>query len=324
MERWDTTNLSPGTRRVGPGQMPVILLVGPTGTGKSEVALALAKRISAEIISADSRQVYQHLCVGTAKPVGVWQGGHYRVEGVVHHLVDHVAPTEAYTAGRFVREAGKIIEDLAKRNVPAIIVGGTGLYIRSLVRGLAPLPEANAGVRDRLAQRARLDGRSSLHSQLVRIDPVSARSIPPNNIQRVIRALEVYELTGKTLSEIQRKDTRPSPWAYKWFGIKMDPDSYGERLKTRCQSMEGGIVEETRALLSQGVSPSAPGFQSLGYTEAIRLLTGEITKESFSRELFKQTRLYAKRQMTWFRSEPTLRWMNQGPASSLVDQILSS
>ena len=314
----------PGTAPVvRPGGWPVIVVLGPTGVGKSEVALALAKRISAEIISADSRQVYQHLCVGTAKPVGVWQGGEYRVEGVVHHLVDHVAPTEAYTAGRFVRETGKIIADLAKRIVPAVIAGGTGLYIRSLVRGLAPLPEANGGVRDRLAQRARLEGRASLHAELARIDPDSARSIPPNNIQRVIRALEVHELTGKTLSEIQRKDTRPSPWAYKWFGIKMDPDSYGERLKTRCLSMEGGIVEETRALLSQGVSPSAPGFQSLGYTEAIRLLNGEITKESFSQDLFKQTRLYAKRQMTWFRSEPTLRWLDPGPTTSLVDQILS-
>lgn len=304
--------------------LPVIIIAGPTGTGKSEVALALAKRISAEIISADSRQVYQHLSVGTAKPVGTWRGEKYRVEGVVHHLVDHVAPAEAYTAGRFVREAGKIIQDLSGRGVPVVIVGGTGLYLRSLVRGLAPLPEANVGVRDRLAQQAQQEGRASLHGQLARIDPVSARSIPPNNIQRVIRALEVYELTGKTLSEIQRKETCPSPWTYKWFGIKMDPDRYIERLRTRCRSMEGGIVDETRALLAQGVSPSAPGFQSLGYAQAIRLLSGKMTIEDFSQELFKQTRLYAKRQMTWFRSEPSLRWLDPGPTHHMVEKILSS
>ncbi len=307
-----------------PGVKPVIVIAGPTGTGKSDVALALAKRISAEIISADSRQVYKHLCVGTAKPAGVWRKSHYMVDGVVHHLVDHVEPTEPYTAGRFVREAGEILEELSHRGVPAIIVGGTGLYIRSLVRGLAPLPEANIELRERLAQRVRLEGRLALHAELERVDPDSARSIPPNNIQRVIRALEVHELTGKALSEIQRTQTHPSPWIYKWFGIKMDPETYKERLQKRCLAMEGGIVAETKALLDRGVSPLSPGFQSLGYQEAIQLINRKKSKESFSQELFKQTRLYSKRQMTWFRSEPNLCWLDPGSTSHLVEQIISS
>lgn len=308
----------------GPAGLPVIVIAGSTGTGKSDLALALAKRLSAEIISADSRQVYQQLRVGTAKPAGVWEGGRYRVEGVVHHLVDHVPPTKVYTAGRFVREAGEIIEDLARRRSPAVLAGGTGLYIRSLVRGLAPLPEANRAFRDRLAQRARLEGRSALHTELARLDPASALVIPPNNIHRVIRALEVLEVTGKPLSEIQRDETKPSPWPFLWFGIQMPVETYRERLRLRCLSMEEGILEETKSLLEQGVDPGAPGFQSLGYREAVQALNGKITRELFGSELFKHTRLYAKRQATWFRSEPAIQWMEHAPTSTLVDQVLST
>ncbi|MBK8574822.1 MAG: tRNA (adenosine(37)-N6)-dimethylallyltransferase MiaA [Elusimicrobia bacterium] len=301
----------------------MIVLVGPTGSGKTDVALAVAKKISAEVISADSRQVYRDLNAGTAKPTGNWsprpQGPRYVVQGVVHHLLDHVSPTDAYTAGRFNREAMAVLEDLSRRRVPAVVVGGTGLYVRSLVRGLAPLPEGDLGLRKKFAERADREGREALHQDLVRVDPLAAQAIPPNNIQRVIRALEVHSLTGRPLSELQKEGTLPAPLDFIWFGLRWDPSLYQNRIKQRCQNMVGGILMETNVLLAKGVPATAPAFQSLGYREAILHCAGRLTREEFENEFLKQTRFYAKRQLTWFRGEPAIQWIDILPPFSLPE-----
>jgi tRNA dimethylallyltransferase len=290
-----------------------LILAGPTGSGKTDLALVLARRHSAEIISADSRQVYQGLRAGTAKPEGAWvptpQGQRYAVQGVLHHLLDHVPPTDPYTAGDFVRESSAVLEDLQERGVPAIIVGGTGMYLRSLVRGLAPLPTGDLRLRAELAARAEREGRAALHGELSRVDPAAALNIPANNLQRVVRALEVYRLTGRRLSDLQREGTRAAPWDFVWCGLRWDSAAALGRLEQRCRSMAEGILTETKDLLARGVPPEAPAFQSLGYREALAHQAARISREEFDREFFKQTRLYAKRQWTWFRGEKELRWL---------------
>jgi tRNA dimethylallyltransferase len=313
-----------------PGGLPVIVIVGPTGVGKTDVALEVAKQLKGEALSADSRQVYRNLRVGTAKPMGKWsatkEGPRYIVKAVVHHLLDHVNPNETYTAGRFTREAKAVLNELSKRDVPAILVGGTGMYIRSLVRGLALLPEGDAILRKELAGQAEREGRTALHQELKKVDPVAAQAIPPNNIQRVIRALEVYKITGRPLSSLQKEGTHPAPWEFVWFGLQWDPGHYQERLAQRCRSMGEGIIAETKALLGMGVPPTAPAFQSLGYREALAFVTGKSSREAFEQDFYKQTALYAKRQFTWFRGEPSIRWLAVQPSSShkgLANQILS-
>ena len=297
-----------------PGGWPVVIVAGPTGVGKTEVALALARTLSAEVISADSRQIYRDLCVGTAKPRGAWVktagGPRYLVDGVVHHLIDHVSPEETYTAGRFVKEARAVLEDLTRRGVPAVLAGGTGLYLRSLVRGLAALPEADPAIRKKLSERAEQEGRGALHAELSRVDPGSARAIPPNNLQRVIRAMEVYLITGTPLSRLQKEGTHPAPWDFVWFGLRPDLKGYQERLDQRCKSMEQGILAETKALLERGLPPASPAFQSLGYREAVAHIAGRSTLDAFRRALAAQTRPYAKRQLTWLRGEPGLSWLD--------------
>lgn len=314
-----------------PGGRPILVIVGPTGVGKTDVAVEVARQIAGEVISADSRQVYQGLSVGTAKPVGDWAetaaGRRYLVKGVVHHLLDHVAPTETYTAGRFTREAKAVLEELSRRNVPAILVGGTGMYVRGLIRGLAALPERDPQLRKELTDRALREGRLALHKELSQVDPSAALAIPPNNIQRVIRALEVHKITGRPLSELQREGTHPAPWDFAWYGLRWDPALYSERLKQRCQSMVDGILAETHDLLAKGVPPTAPAFQSLGYREAIAYASGQISREEYHQEFEKQTHLYAKRQLTWFRGEPSVRWVSSGPGITpllLAKQILPS
>lgn len=313
-----------------PGGWPVIVIGGPTGVGKTEVALEVARRLSGEILSADSRQIYQGMNVGTAKPKGKWsptaEGPRYIVQGVVHHLLDHVAPTETYTAGRFTQEATAALVDLSRRNVPAILVGGTGMYLRSLIRGLARLPEADLALRKELSERAEREGRAVLHMELSAVDPTAALAIPSNNIQRVIRALEVHRITGRALSVLQKEGTYPAPWDFTWYGIRWDPDTYSTHLKYRCQSMAEGLMAETKSLLAKGVSPSAPAFQSLGYREAIALETGKMTRDEFDHEFNKQTHLYAKRQLTWFRGESAIRWLDVTKgmtAQGLAEKFLS-
>lgn len=290
------------------------IIVGATGTGKTALALELARRNKAEVISADSRQIYRKLSVGTAKPTGRWVkdlnhplGRYYAVEGIPHHLVDFLEPTEIYSAGRFAQEA----ETLLNLPGPWIVAGGTGLYLRALVDGLAPLPPRDPALRKTLLERAQKDGRPSLHAELARVDPSAAQAIPPNNIARLVRALEVYLLTGQPLSQWQREKTNPSPRSFAWIGLRWPKDVLEKHLQERCRRMiREGFLEETKSLLETGLPSDAPALQSLGYRSAVEHLQGRLSREEWEEQFLRETRLYAKRQMTWFRANPRIRWLD--------------
>jgi tRNA dimethylallyltransferase len=291
--------------------IPIPIIVGATGTGKTLVALALSRFLGGEVISADSRQVYRHLSVGTGRPRGVWKNNSYLVDGVSHHLMDILEPTEIYNAGLFSRQGRLLIGEILKKSRVPLVVGGTGLYIRALVDGLTPLPERDDVLRRALTLRAEKEGREALHRELGEVDPVAAATIAPNNLSRVLRALEVYRLTGKPLSLWHRENQQSSPYSFRWFGLRWPKEELETHLAKRCRAMvRGGLVEETKALLAQGVSRAAPAFQSLGYGFALDYLQGRLTRDELEERFFRQTRLYVKRQNTWFRAEKRIQWID--------------
>jgi len=299
--------------------LPILAIVGPTASGKTTLALELAARQGAEIISADSRQVYRELSVGTAKPAGVWEkegnaAPTYRVSGIPYHLVDIVDPQETFSAARFVEEALAKIHALDERGVPCLLAGGTGFYLKALVEGLAPLPPADASLRRRLQEAAERQGRGALHARLVAVDPRAAAKIPVNNIARVIRALEVFELSGRPLSEWHESHQaapRPplAPGRVRFLGIDPGLDALKERIEKRCRRMiEEGMIEETRALLDRGLGEHSPALSALGYPQVAAFLRGEISKDDLLRRLIQDTGRYAKRQRTWFRHQLPVEW----------------
>jgi tRNA dimethylallyltransferase len=294
------------------------ILVGPTGSGKTALALELARlgRVT-DVVSADSRQIYRGMSAATAKPPGAWKedsrhplGRYYAVEGVPHHLTDFLDPRETYSAGAFARDAEKILTALLRAGRRPLVAGGTGLYLRALVDGLAELPPRDPALREDLARRAEAEGRAALHEELRRADPETAAAVPPNNIARVIRALEVFRLTGKPLSWWQKEKTEPSRLDFSWRGLRLPRERLEALLAERCRSMRPGLLEETARLLKSGVPADAPGFQALGYRQAAERLAGRISDEKLAEEFFRQTRLYAKRQMTWFRANPRILWLD--------------
>ncbi len=285
--------------------------MGPTASGKTELALRWAKAHGGEIVSADSRQVYKHLSVGTAKPQGQWTPELYRVSNIPYHLVDIIEPDQTFTAADFVRRAGEKIAEIRVRGATPILVGGTGLYLKAFSEGLAPLPPRDEAVRAELLEFAEKQGRPALHAQLQKVDPVAAEHIPANNIQRVLRALEVYRLTKKPLSqwhsEHQAQASQQSPLTF--YGIDLPLKELHQRIEVRCAAMlENGMIEETQALMKQGVPPEAPGLTGLGYPRVIAYLKKELTRENLLKLLIQDTRQYAKRQRTWFRHQAEVQW----------------
>lgn len=305
----------------------VPFLVGPTGSGKTEVGLALARLWGAEVVSADARQGYREFTIGTAKPRGAWTSlaGHpfekvFQVAGVTHHLVDVRDPQDVWDAGAYARDAGDVIEALHRAGRRVVVVGGTGLYLKALVDGLAPLPPGNPVLRQEFIARAQREGRRALWEELSRVDPLSASRIPPNNLQRVSRALEVWTLTQKPLSALTAVPAKKLSADCRWFGLRWPTALLQDRLLHRAQAMvEEGLVEEARALAEGGVPLTAPAWQSLGYVAALACARGEIAKEVLVGRLYGDTRRYAKRQMTWFRGNPRIRWIDLDNSTSSDD-----
>ncbi|MBI4966424.1 MAG: tRNA (adenosine(37)-N6)-dimethylallyltransferase MiaA [Desulfomonile tiedjei] len=284
--------------------MPKIVVVaGPTASGKTAVGIRLAERFSGEIVSADSVQVYRYLDIGSAKPTAEER------ERIAHHMIDIRDPDEEFSAGDYVREARATIGKILQKGRVPFVVGGTGLYIRSLLGGMADLPPAQPALRSRMLE-AEADSKGTLFARLEQVDPATARSTPPDNIPRIIRALEVFEVTGKTMSQVQEEHGfRDRPYGHIFICLSLEKSLLYERIDKRVDSMiEGGLLEEVVSLYERGYSPNLNSMQSLGYRHIGMILSGQIETQEAIRLMKRDTRHYAKRQLTWFRSEPGVLW----------------
>jgi len=281
-----------------------VAIVGPTATGKSSLALELAKYFKGEIISADSRQVYRGLDIGTAKP---------SVEDrrlVPHHLVDILHPDQEYSAGLFRRHADAVIQELHKRRTPTFVVGGTGLYLKALTRGLFQVPAGSPELRMALYKRAEKNGSESLHQELQRADPEAASRIYPRDKFRIIRALEVYNLTQKPISQLQKEHGfLETPYEVMKVGLHCERGELYRRIEIRVEKMmEMGWVDEVRSLLNRGYAPNLKSLQSLGYKNILSYIMGDVKFDEAVRLIKRDTRRYAKRQITWFKADPEIKW----------------
>lgn len=280
------------------------VILGPTAGGKSEIALLLAERIGAEIVGADSRQIYRGLEVGTAAPSAADR------TRAPHHMAAFLTPAETYSAGRYAREARAAVAEVEARGATALIVGGSGLYLRALLEGLFAGPERDDAVRAELASRLEAEGLEALRAELQRVDPEALRAIFPGDSVRVIRALEVYRLTGKPISAL-RRERRNEPTPARRYGIRWTRGALAGRIEERIrQQLRDGFLDEARALLEADLPPAAPGPQTLGYRELLRHLRGEGTLEEAVQTIALRTRQLAKRQETWFRRTEGVRWFD--------------
>ena len=287
--------------------MKMLCIVGPTATGKTRLSVALAQRLGAEIVSCDSMQLYRGMDVGTAKPTAQETGG------VPHHMISCVDPREEFSVSRYVELADRCVQDSFARGKPVIVVGGTGLYVDSLVAGREFAPFPQTGRRGELAARAEKEGIEPLMEQLRAVDPEAAESIHPSNQKRVIRALEVYLETGKTITQHNR-ETRSRPPKYRpvWIGLDyVNRSALYARIDARVDEMFAqGLVDEVRRLLDGGVPERATSMQAIGYKELTAFLRGEGTEDAAREQIKLASRRYAKRQRTWFRRNPDVRWID--------------
>jgi tRNA dimethylallyltransferase len=287
---------------------PVLAILGPTASGKSALGIALAERYGGEIINCDSTAVYRGFDIGTDK---VPQGAR---RDIPHHLIDIVDPTDGYTAAQFARDAADAIRDIHRRNRLPVLVGGTGFYYRALTRGLFPGPGADGSMRARLGRIADRRGPERLHRMLRRIDPASADRIMPRDRKRLVRALEVYFLTGRPLTDHFESTESPiADCTVIACALRLPPALTAERVARRVdEQFSRGIVEEVQRLLSAGVPPAARPFGGLVYRQVMEMLRG-VRGEAETRALIvRENRRYARRQLIWFRKEPNLMWFD-GP-----------
>jgi tRNA dimethylallyltransferase len=286
---------------------PAILLMGPTASGKTELAMDLARALPAEIVSVDSALVYRQMDIGTAKP-----SAELRAE-VPHHLIDLLDPAEAYSAGRFRRDALAAMEAIRDRGRVPILVGGTMLYFRALQRGLAELPEADSVIRAELDEAAARRGWPALHQDLARVDPAAAARIQPGDSQRIQRALEVWRLTGVPLSSLQA-DGLEIPEGWRFLKLGLAPASRPElhaRIEHRFRAMmAAGLLAEVERLFARGdLHPGLPAIRAVGYRQLWAFLAGECSLEAAEERAIVATRQLAKRQWTWLRAEPGLQYL---------------
>ena len=286
---------------------PILVIVGPTAVGKSDLALRAAERLGGEIVSVDSMQVYRGLDAGTSKPDPETR------RRVPHHGIDLADPGRDFSLGDFVRQAEIAVEDIRGRGRTAILVGGTGLYLRGLLKGLAPAPRRNPDLRRRLDATAGRRGVPFLHAMLRRVDPPAAGRLGGNDRQRIVRALEVFFAEKRRLSDlIGAAPFGADRWPAVKIGLTLDRRRLYERIDARVERFfAGGLVEEVRALLAAGVPRTANAFKALGYREALLHVDGALTLSAAIDATQRATRRYAKRQRTWFRKEEGVTWFDQ-------------
>lgn len=284
-------------------EAPLLAIVGPTGSGKSELALAVARRFPAEVVNCDSVQLYRYLDIGTAKLAPAER------QGVPHHLIDVADPDELVTAGDYARRARPLLAEIAGRGHLPIVVGGTGFYLRALLDGLFPGPQRDPALRERLAARETAQP-GWLHRMLARLDPAAAARIHPHDTNKLIRALEVCLLTRRPLSKLWAEG-RDRLHGFRTLKIGLDPPRalLYARLDERCRAMfERGLIEEVRQILARGFPETSKPLEALGYRQALEVLRGRLAPEEAIYLAQRETRRYAKRQWTWFRGDPEIEW----------------
>ena len=287
---------------------PLIVLTGPTAVGKTKLSISLAKAVGGEIISADSMQVYKYMDIGSAKIMPE------EMQGVPHYLVDELTPEDEFHIVRFQQMAKDAMEKIYTRGHIPILVGGTGFYIQAVLRGIDFTEnEENTEYRGKMEQLAKEKGPEVLHDMLRKIDPVSADNIHANNIKRTIRALEYYELTGEPIStHNEREKERTSPYNFSYFVLTDDREKLYARIENRIDEMlSEGLVEEVRSLKKMGCHRGMVSMQGLGYKEILEYLDGECSLEEAVYTLKRDTRHFAKRQLTWFRRENEVTWLDK-------------
>jgi tRNA dimethylallyltransferase len=286
----------------------VLFIIGPTAVGKSKLAIELAKKLNGEIISADSMQVYIGMDIGTAKP------SREELEEIPHHLINLIAPDKPWSVSDFVNNAKSLIDDIAKKGKLPIVVGGTGLYLNALIEGYS-FPEIGRDdeVRKRLEGEAKSYGSLHLYEKLKKIDPDSAANIHYNDAKRIIRALEVHELTGQPMSTFRTKNEENIDFKPVIIGLDMERHELYKKIEARVDDMLAkGLIDEVKSLIKEGYDPKLTSMQAIGYKEVAEHLHGKYTYDELVNILKQNTRNFAKRQMTWFRRFKNVNWFDVG------------
>jgi len=294
----------------------LVVIIGPTAVGKTKLSIELAKRLDGEIISGDSMQIYRGMDIGTAKIKPE------ETEGIPHYLIDIKEPTESFSVAEFQQTVRPLIAEIAARDKLPIIVGGTGLYIQSVIFDYqfsdAPSDEK---YRMELQKFAENNGALALHKKLEKIDRKSAERIHPNNVRRVIRALEIYHCTGKSMTEWQKQQTPELLYDVALIGLTMEREKLYERINARVDKMiEEGLLEEVKALYSRGIR-DCQSIQAIGYKELYEYLEGKMTLEEAIEQLKQNSRNYAKRQLTWFRNKISVQWFDMTDLSKFPERV---
>ncbi|MBR6524208.1 MAG: tRNA (adenosine(37)-N6)-dimethylallyltransferase MiaA [Clostridia bacterium] len=300
--------------------IPLLVIGGPTASGKTKLSVELAKRLDGEIVSADSMQIYKYMDIGSAKP------DEEERDGIPHHLMDVAEPTENFSLGDYLVLARNAIFDIHKRGKLPIVTGGTGLYINSLINNIELTEEQNTDeIREKLTEFAKKHGNEALHKKLYDVDPESAGRIHPNNVKRVMRALEIYLATGKTMTESLKESVKPQIYNALQYGINYDREVLYDRINRRVDIMvKQGLVDEVKKLVKMGCRRDNTSMQGIGYKEVLDFLEGKVNPEEMAEEIKQATRRYAKRQITWFKRNDMI-WLDAEKIDfdTLADEIRS-
>ena len=298
--------------------MTLIVICGATATGKSDLAVALAEELHGHVINADSMQLYKGMDIGTAKL------SMQERRGIPHHLIDVLPVDQEASVAQYQIDARSIIDQLLEENIPAIVVGGTGLYIKAILDDLN-FPDTDPEVREKIARQAEELGIDVMHERLAKLDPAAAAAIPKENVRRVVRALEVIELTGRPYTaNLPRVGSTKYPQAQQ-FGLVMERETLHERIDLRVERMwERGLVREVRDLMGEGLLEARTAQAALGYAQIIKFAQGELTEDEAQEETKRATRQYARRQETWFSRDERITWVKKAPISELVERVIST
>ena len=298
--------------------MTLIVICGATATGKSDLAVELAKELNGHIVNADSMQLYKGMDIGTAK-LSVEER-----KGIPHHLIDVLSVREEASVAQYQIDARSIIDQLLEQSIPAIVVGGTGLYIKSILDDLN-FPDTDPEVREKIAKQAEELGADVMHARLAKLDPAAAAAIPKENVRRVVRALEVIELTGRPYTaNLPRVGSTKYPEA-RQYGLVMERETLQERIDLRVERMwEQGLVREVRDLMAEGLLEGRTAQAALGYAQVIKFAQELMTEEEAKEETKRATRQYARRQDTWFSRDERITWIKKAPVAELVERVISS